>query len=152
MWDFTNVVKAWYQAVNYVREKYPQSVYPLTCCLHARFTKNSQALLPPAYAPPNSNTHYCWIEVLSAYPKSESDANNRKKDMASYQDLVNTVGSTWINQMQGRPHWAKYWQYIPGINVKSLFPQSNLDQFNNLRRDLDPKGMFLNSFLKRTLG
>ena len=147
-WDFTNIVKAWYQVVNYVRAQHPRSVYPLTCCLHARFIKNSQALLSPAYEPVGSNTHYCWIEVLSAYPKAESNPNNRKTDIAAYQELVNTIGPIWINQMNGRPHWAKYWQNIPGINIKSLFPQSNLDQFNSLRRKLDPNGTFLNPFLK----
>ena len=147
-WDFTNVVTAWYQAVNYVRDKYQNSVYPLTCCLHARFIKNSQALLSPAYEAAGSNIHYCWIEVLSAYPKAETDPNTREKYIAAYQDLVNTVGPTWIKQLNGRPHWAKYWQNIPGINIKALFPQANLDRFNSLRRQLDPKGMFLNAFLK----
>ena len=147
-WDFTNVVQAWYQAVNYVRDKASQSVYPLTCCLHARFTRNSQALLSPAYEPIGSNTHYCWIEVLSAYPKTESNPNNRKQDIAPYEELVSVIGPTWTKQMKGRPHWAKYWQSIPGIDMKSLYPQANLDQFNRLRRQLDHNGMFLNPFLK----
>lgn len=149
-WDFSNVVRAWYQAVNYVRDKYPQSVYPLTCCLHARFIKNSQALLSPAYEPAGSNTHYCWIEVLSAYPKAEVNANNRKADIAAYDALASTVGTTWITQFGGRPHWAKYWQHIPNVDVKSLYPQSNLEKFNGLRRELDPGGRFLNRFLKGT--
>jgi len=147
-WDFTNVVTAWYQAVNYVRDRYSQSVYPLTCCLHARFTKNSQALLSPAYEPAGSTTHYCWIEVLSAYPKAESNPNNRKQDMAPYDALVGVIGPAWITQLQGRPHWAKYWQNIPGIDMASLYPKASVDQFNSLRRQLDPKGMFLNPFLK----
>lgn len=147
-WDFSNVVRAWYQAVNCVRDAYPRSVYPLTCCLHARFTKNSQALLSPAYEPAGSDTHYCWIEVLSAYPKAEVNATKRKTDIAAYDELASAVGTTWIKQFGGRPHWAKYWQHIPGIDVKALFPQSNLDQFNAVRRRLDPDGMFLNRFLK----
>jgi hypothetical protein len=147
-WDFTNVVRAWYQVVNDVRHKSLRKAYPVTTCLHARFIKNSQSLLSPAYEPASSNQHYCWIEILSAYPKTETNPDCREQDISAYQDLVNLIGPAWVNNMNGRPHWAKYWQTIPDINIKSLYPQDNLDQFNRLRRQLDPNGMFLNPFLK----
>ncbi|HEY0607609.1 MAG TPA: D-arabinono-1,4-lactone oxidase, partial [Herpetosiphonaceae bacterium] len=147
-WDFTNIVTAWYQVVNHVRARAAESVYPLTCCLHARFTSNSQALLSPAYQPAGSKTHYCWLEILSAYPKREPNPNNRKADMAPYDELASIIGPTWIKKMNGRPHWAKYWQNIPGIDIAALYPQANRDQFNALRRRLDPNGMFINPFLK----
>jgi hypothetical protein len=147
-WDFTNIVNAWYQVVNLVRPDYPQHVYPLTVCMHARFLKNSQALLSPATEAAGSDTHYCWIEILSAYPKAVSDPQKRQELIADFTTLLNTIGPVWINQMNGRPHWAKYWQNIPNIDIRSLYPKNNLAQFNRLRSTLDPNGMFLNSFLK----
>jgi hypothetical protein len=35
----------------------------------------------------------------------------------------------------------------PSLDIKSLYPQQNLQKFNALRRKLDPDGMFINPFL-----
>jgi hypothetical protein len=147
-WDFTNVVRAWYEVVNAVRSSYDNNVFPLTICMHARFIKNSQALLSPAYEPAGSETHYCWIEFLSAYPKQVQDAATRDAMIADYRNLRNQIATTWITEYKGRPHWAKYWQDIPGLDVRSLYPAANLSQFNDLRSSLDPGLMFMNSFLR----
>lgn len=146
-WDFSNVVKAWYQNVNAVKADYPNGIYPITVCQHARFIKNSQSLLSPAYEDAGSDTHYCYIEILSAYPKAVTSESERDRMIAYYNNLVDQIGPVWINQMNGRPHWAKYWQNIPNIDVKSLYPSANLSQFNSLRTTLDPNNMFMNEFL-----
>lgn len=146
-WDVSNVIQAWYQAVNYAYKH--QSSYPITTCVHARFTKSSQALLSPAYST-RPDDRCCWIEVLSAYPKAEPDANARRAAMQPYQELCNEVIPAWISQFHGRPHWAKNWQYVePRINMRALYPEGNLQTFNKLRHSLDPDGMFLNAFLKK---
>jgi D-arabinono-1,4-lactone oxidase/FAD binding domain len=147
-WDFTNIVKAWYQVVNLVCPDYPNQIYPLTVCMHARFIKNSQALLSPATEAAGSNTHYCWIEVLSAYPKAVPDPQKRQQLIADFTNLLNAIAPLWVDQMKGRPHWAKYWQDIPNINIRSRYPQNNIARFNQLRSAMDPNGMFLNTFLK----
>jgi FAD/FMN-containing dehydrogenase len=146
-WDLSNVVRAWYEAMNYAYKF--QASDPLTCCLHARFTRTSQALLSPAYST-KPDDRVCWIEILSAYPKSDPDPNARKAAMGPHLAMINAIMPTWINKMQGRPHWAKNWQYIePKVDMKSLYPSGNLDTFNKLRRTLDPNGMFVNAFLKQ---
>ena len=61
--------------------------------------------------------------------------------------MADQIGPVWINDMNGRPHWAKYWQNIPNVSVKSLYPQANRDKFNQLRTTLDPNNMFMNEFL-----
>jgi hypothetical protein len=148
-WDLSNVVRAWYQALNYTRGKWGAGKYPVTTCLHARFTKNSQALISPAFAPAQSETRYCWIEFLSAYPKNDPNPNNRSAAMVEYDEMANRVGGYWINDLKGRPHWSKYWHKIePQIDMMSFLPQPNVAAFNSLRRTLDPQGMFLNRFLK----
>jgi hypothetical protein len=148
-WDFSNVVRAWWTSVNYCRGKWNASKYPVTTCLHARFTNNSQSLLSPAYEPAGSNTRYCWIEIISAYPKVDPNPNNRSAAMAEYDEMANRVCGYWINDLKGRPHWSKYWHKVtPPVDMPSLFPASNLSTFNSLRRSLDPQNMFVNPFLK----
>ncbi len=146
-WDVGNVVHAWYAALNYAYKF--QSDFPLTTCLHARFTKTSQSLLSPAYSSATED-RVCWMEILSAYPKSEPDANKRAAAMAPHLAMINAVMPDWIGTRHGRPHWAKNWQYItPHVNMKSLYPAQNLQKFNTLRRQLDPNGVFLNPFLSQ---
>ena len=144
-WNVDNIVKAWYLALNYAYAH--QGDFPLTTCLHARFTKTSPSLLSAAYST-KPDDRVCWIEILSAYPKSEPDANKRASAMAPHIAMINAVVPQWIG-MGGRPHWAKNWQYIqPIVNMKSLYPEENLRKFNSVRRVLDPNGMFVNPFLK----
>lgn len=146
-WDVRNVIQGWYAALNYAY-KY-QSSFPLTTCLHARFTKTSQSLLSPAYST-GLEDRVCWIEILSAYPKAQPDANKRNTAMGPHFAMINEVLPGWINSGRGRPHWAKNWQYIqPHVNVRALYPDANLQAFNALRRRLDPGGVFINSFLSQ---
>lgn len=146
-WDVSNVILAWYKAMNYAYAH--QDSYPLTTCLHARFTKSSQALLSPAYSS-SAEDRCCWIEILSAYPKSEPNADVRRTAMAPHLQMINAIIPMWVGEAHGRPHWAKNWQYAEAsFDMKSLYPTGNLDTFNALRRSLDPGGMFLNAFLKK---
>ena len=49
----------------------------------------------------------------------------------------------------GRPHWGKLHQ----MNAKQLAPlYPKWDAFQRVRARLDPKGVFLNPFLRRVLG
>jgi hypothetical protein len=145
VWNVDNIVKAWYLALNYAYAH--QGEFPLTTCLHARFTKTSPSLLSAAFST-KPEDRVCWIEILSAYPKSEPDANKRASAMAPHLAMINAVVPEWIG-MGGRPHWAKNWQYIqPKVNIKALYPDDNVRQFNAVRRVLDPNGMFVNPFLR----
>lgn len=144
-WDVGNIVRAWYAALNYAYKF--QGDFPLTTCLHARFTKTSQSLLSPAYSAAVDD-RVCWMEILSAYPKSEPDAGKRSAAMTPHLAMINAVMPDWIGTYHGRPHWAKNWQYItPPVNVKPLYSADNLQAFNALRKRLDPNGMFVNSFI-----
>lgn len=145
-WDLTNVVQAWYNALNYAYNH--RNDFPVSCCLHARFTRNSQSLLSPAYST-QPNDRCCWIEFLSAYPKRNSDPSARQNAMVPYQKMMNEVVPEWIGEMHARPHWAKNWQYVtPPVDMRSLYPTANFTAFDSLRRSMDPQGMFLNQFLK----
>ena len=146
-WDLGNIVRAWYAALNYAYKH--QGEFPLTTCLHARFTRSSQTLLSPAYSA-NPEDRVCWMEILSAYPKNEPDPRKRTEAMKPHLAMINEVIPTWINDFSGRPHWAKNWQYVePRLNVRAMYPAGNLQRFNDLRRRLDPNGRFINPFLSQ---
>jgi hypothetical protein len=146
-WDVRNVIEGWYAALNYAYKH--QASFPLTTCLHARFTKTSQSLLSPAYSA-SLEDRVCWIEILSAYPKAQANPNKRNEAMGPHLAMINEVVPGWINKGKGRPHWAKNWQYVqPGVNMRALYPDANLQTFNALRRTLDPGGVFVNSFLSQ---
>jgi alditol oxidase len=46
-----------------------------------------------------------------------------------------------------RPHWSKV--FTPGFDVASCYPK--LTDFRELARSYDPRGVFRNSFLERTV-
>ena len=150
-WDFDPIVNAWYAVVNEVIDDYPNAVYPVTVSLHARFIKNSQAWLSPAFQPAGSETHTCFIEFLSAYPKEVSSATDRERMARPFVNLAKTIAPIWIDQLKGRPHWAKIWQQIPNLDVRKLYPAESWTQFNAVRSECDPNGMFVNQFLKDRL-
>ena len=145
-WELRNVVEAWYAALNYAYKE--QGSFPLTTCLHARFTKASQSLLSPAYSA-NPEDRVCWIEILSAYPKDEPDPGKRSHAMKAHMAMIEEVVPKWIKDGKGRPHWAKNWQYVqPMMKMRDLYPAENLRAFNTLRQKLDPEGAFMNAFLE----
>jgi L-gulonolactone oxidase len=48
----------------------------------------------------------------------------------------------------GRPHWGKM-HYLGAKELAPLYPRWN--DFQQLRRELDPRGMFMNAYLERLL-
>ncbi|KAG0041776.1 hypothetical protein BGZ89_007241, partial [Linnemannia elongata] len=55
--------------------------------------------------------------------------------------------------LEMRPHWAKLWEYVPGI-VPYLRKQGSehYDRFEVIRKKYDPKGMFMNATFAGVLG
>jgi len=50
---------------------------------------------------------------------------------------------------QGRPHWGK-WHEATADRLRTVYPR--FDEFQTLRAQLDPKGTFLNAWLRAALG
>lgn len=49
----------------------------------------------------------------------------------------------------GRPHWGKM-NWATAEDLAPVYP--DFDRFKEVRAKLDPKGMFLNNYLRRVLG
>jgi FAD/FMN-containing dehydrogenase len=151
--DFSAVNQAWYEIVDGVYAQAKKNDYPLNVSAHARFLQNSQTLMSPVYAGTGSSDHNCYIEFLSYQPQAQPLGQQR---LADYEAFVSLVAQQWM-ALGGRPHWGKLIQNIPGIfpYVYQAFgggqPGGNLTQYAALRQQLDPGGMFLNTYLEEIL-
>jgi FAD/FMN-containing dehydrogenase len=47
----------------------------------------------------------------------------------------------------GRPHWGKHFS-LTRTEVEAMYPDS-YDTFRNIRKELDPKGVFTNTLLQQ---
>lgn len=144
--DFGPVVKAWYAAVDGIAAQAKAGKYPVNVTLHARFLKNSQALLSPAYEPEGSDVHYCFIEVVTFQPRH---IETQSPGVRQFEEFVADLGPKWM-ALGGRPHWAKAFQDIPGVfaHIRESYGD-NLSRWLDWRDGLDPKRMFWNGFMEK---
>lgn len=150
---------AWYAVVDAVNDaacnqKEFYKRYPVNVTLHARFIKNSQSLLSPAYQPEGSATHTCWIEFLSGSPTPDQpDETWYQNYMETWDEFCQLIGEKWL-ALGGRPHWAKQWQLLdtPEINIYQKLQEiygDNFTRFKEVRDQLDPTETFLYSWTEK---
>lgn len=157
--NYLNFSKAWWSvvyAVNqwaHTKSEFNQR-YPVNVALHARFIKNSQSLLSPAYQPAGSSTHTCWIEFISGAPTpNQADKDWYKNYMKTWAEFCQLIGPIWL-ELGGRPHWAKQWQLLDKLSP-SIYQQlpkmygDNLTKFKAVRDQLDPTETFLYSWTEK---
>lgn len=103
-------------------------VRPVNLVAHARFTGPSKAFLSSSAGRPT-----CHLEVLSFKGNPERDL------------FQGEFHQKMFHSFAGRPHWGKeiahHWHAARGYGA-------NLDQFLEIRRELDPSQRFLNPFLR----
>lgn len=95
--------------------------------MHCRFIGRSNAFMAPAVG----NRQSCMFEAVT-YVGTPSEQYYRE------------VEAHWLS-LGGRPHWGK--TYNPGLDFKSLYGE-NWESFNQIRREMDPEGIFLNDFTR----
>ena len=110
--------------------------FPQSLMLNMRFLGGSDAYLSTA---PASNDHTCYFEVTTGLA-------NR-----TYQPYFADLG-TKCQQLGGRPHWGKLWgaELTDRSQWQQWFPE--LDAFDEVRRQFDPDGVFLNDFTRMLFG
>ena len=136
--DFENVKQAWQAVVEMTDALASRGQYPFNLTLNARFIRNSNALLSPAFG----NEHTCFIEILSYHTTP------------GWERFSAAVAREWMKLPGARPHWPKEFQQIPGIIpfIRGALG-SNLSRFLAIRDELgvDPDQMFVNPYLNRVL-
>ncbi|KAG0039446.1 hypothetical protein BGZ82_008184 [Podila clonocystis] len=131
--DYSNVVKAWNYVIDQMYEYSHRDEFPFNLALEMRFVKSSSMLLSNAYDD-DPEAVYCMMEILSV------------KGTSGFEEFAAKIAQYWIQEFHARPHWAKMWEFIPGI-VPYLRTQAGdrFDKFEAIREKYDPQGMFLNS-------
>ncbi|SMO39254.1 D-arabinono-1,4-lactone oxidase [Melghirimyces algeriensis] len=98
--------------------------------IEVRFVKRDDIWLSPAY---QRNSAFIAIHMYKGMP---------------YQEYFHAMEQIFL-QYDGRPHWGK----THSLEVEELrrrYPR--WDDFQRIRQQLDPDGMFLNPYLKRLFG
>jgi D-arabinono-1,4-lactone oxidase len=55
-----------------------------------------------------------------------------------------------MKDYNGRPHWAKNFQSVDNAYLSSVYG-NDLDEYNRIRNEVDPEGMFLGAWHRRTI-
>ncbi len=98
-----NIQRAWQLIIDKVREHAARGRLPLNLMIELRAIGSSDVLLSPAAGEPGE--HHCYFELLSF---------NRTP---GHREFFDEVAHAWMDmpELTARPHWAKYFYYIPGI-------------------------------------
>lgn len=141
-YDFSTVRKAYQMAVDELYRLAADNHYPVTINIVLRFIKNSNAWLSPAKQRDDS-THTCYIECVTY-----------REQAPELRRFAETIGPAWA-KLGGFPHWAKKLDDVPGAyedaHAKLIERGDLLQRFNEIRREMDPNGLFRNDFLARLL-
>ncbi len=105
--------------------------FPMSFLLHIRFLDHSDAYLAPA-AGEERRFMYEAITYMGTDCQQFFDQIERR-----------------LLQFGGRPHWGK--TYSDDLDFRKIWG-ANLDQFEAIRREMDPGGLFLNPFLRHVFG
>lgn len=136
--DFATFQQAWGDAIDVIDEFAARGLYPFNMTLNARFVNASDCLLAPASGP----GHKCYIEILSSTPTPH------------WQEFASAIALRWMKLPGARPHWAKEWEFIPGIEV--FIGQAYGDQLRQFLKvhamlGADAGHMFSNDLLDRVI-
>ena len=96
--------------------------FPLEC----RFVKGDDIWLSPAYG---RDSAYIAVHMYKGM---------------EYKPYFEAVQSIFRNH-QGRPHWGKM-HFMTAKELRPLYPM--WDRFQEVRKQLDPKGVFMSEYLK----
>ncbi|KAG0342472.1 hypothetical protein BG004_005672 [Podila humilis] len=98
-----------------------------------RFVKRDNVWLSPAYG-----VDSCYIGIIMYRPYGKPVPY--KRFWAGYEQIMSSLS--------GRPHWAKA-HSMTYESLEAAYPK--MSQFTEIRKELDPEGMFLNDYLIRHL-
>jgi hypothetical protein len=130
------VRKAWFAAVDRIDALEHDGIYPVNMVLHARFVKNGHSSLNPAWSQIGKEGYTCHIEVLTA------------ENTPRYEEFFEDLERQWM-LMDGRPHWGKLC-FAPE-QIRDTIDPANLANWEEWRRIMDPRALFMNDYLRRIL-
>ncbi len=137
--DFDRVRAAWRVTEEAAARWAARGRHPINSRVNLRFMGGSDCLLSAAHG----NAHTCFVEVLG-------DATSPEWLL-----VVDELALAWMDVVpNARPHWPKQHEEIPGIAYSLRTSLGNrLERFKaaRARLDVDPDGLFRNTYLDRML-
>jgi L-gulono-1,4-lactone dehydrogenase len=118
------------EAVRLTRRIIQENDYHVNFPVEVRFVAADEAMLSPAY-----RRDVCYV---GAYTFGEEFAR-------PFFDRFERE----MKQLGGRPHWGKRLA-LSREEARRLYPM--YDRFNEIRKELDPKGVFANAFIRDLFG
>jgi FAD-linked oxidoreductase len=117
------------EALDRVRNLFERRRLRVNFVLEIRFAKGDDAWMSPAYG--RDTCH------IGAYMAESADI---EEYFSAFEQIMQGLG--------GRPHWGKEHNVTPEY-VRAVWPMA--ERFAELRRELDPRGVFDNACLRRAL-
>jgi len=114
------------EALRLLRGIFDEGDISTTLPVEVRFVTADQSLLSPA-----RGRNVCYIGV--------STQPNANEVYSRVEPILKDFG--------GRPHWGKHFS-LRRSEVEAMYPDS-YDKFRNIRKELDPKGVFTNTLLQQ---
>ena len=114
------------EALRLLRGIFDEGDISTTLPVEVRFVTADQSLLSPAHG-----RNVCYIGV--------STQPNANEVYSRVEPILKDFG--------GRPHWGKHFS-LRRSEVEAMYPDS-YDKFRNIRKELDPKGVFTNTLLQQ---
>ena len=99
-----------------------------------RFTNAEDAWLSPAWG-----RKTCYIGILMYRPFGRD---------VPYEACFREIDAL-MSKFEGRPHWGKL-HYRTASDLQQAYP--HWDDFQKIRQELDPAGVFMNDYLERVFG
>jgi hypothetical protein len=119
---------AWRASIDLVMSYASRGKYPINMVIHSRFIGKSSTMLSPACDGP-----ICDIEAVTCTGTPDIEP--------FYMDFTDAM----LAFPNARPHWGKY--ILRPKEIKARYPKMN--EFLQLREQLDPNRVFLNDFLQK---
>ncbi|CAG8630896.1 5913_t:CDS:2, partial [Ambispora leptoticha] len=131
--DFANVVEEFNHIVNTVYAYANKGKFPMNLTAEMRITRASSSLLAPGFDE-DPNAIYCFMEVLSI------------RNTPGWEEFSSGFATRWMEKYKARPHWAKYWEYVPGIKpyLHEILGE-RLQMFERIRSKYDANKIFFDN-------
>jgi len=127
--EYNVPIEVYPQVMNEIIETINSHKFNVVFPIENRVVKADDAYLSPAY---NRNAVYIACHVYN------------KKDYVPYFKALEQI----FLKYDGRPHWAKL-HTLTAKQIATKYPQ--FETFNQHRLEQDPKGVFMNDYLKKIL-
>ncbi|KAF8953298.1 hypothetical protein BGZ52_000056 [Haplosporangium bisporale] len=130
--NFSNVVEAFNDLVERNYRYSTGGSHLVDTALEMRFIRASSKIMSPAYDQ-DPDAIYCMLDVMAP------------SGAPGFEEYSTKVLADWMKRFDAKPHWPKMWEAVPDV-----YPYlhraygDRLVRFNRIRKDQDPKDMFVN--------